>query len=164
MNSYELLSLLTGDEFECPVEYHEKIYNMAESGQLKMRLRGMRCKNLLLRDKKRGLYLVVTTADKAVDLSRLSGVLGCSRLSLASTEQLFDVLKVVPGALSPLALVNDVDREITLVLDQALEGVPLYLFHPLDNGVSVQLSRQQLQQFLEKVDHVASWLDVAARC
>ncbi|EOG3620261.1 YbaK/EbsC family protein [Pseudomonas putida] len=163
MNSHDLLALLTGAAFACPVEHHEKIYNMKESAQLEMSLQGLRCKNLLLRDRKGNLYLLVTTADKAVDLSKLSNALHCSRLSLATAEQLFDTLQVVPGALSPLALINDCDQRITLVFDQAIIVESLYLFHPLDNGASVQLSQQKLQQFLKISGHAINWLDIAER-
>lgn len=60
---------------------------MVESDQLVLALESMRCKNLLLRDRKGRYYLVVTTPQKAVELAALSARLGCGRLSLASNER-----------------------------------------------------------------------------
>jgi Ala-tRNA(Pro) deacylase len=44
--------------------------NMADSEQLQLNLTGIRCKNLLLRDRKGRRYLLVTTAAKSIDLAQ----------------------------------------------------------------------------------------------
>ncbi|MFX1688230.1 YbaK/EbsC family protein [Paraburkholderia sp. A2RI-6] len=113
----ELLTLLEEQEvpFEC--EDHEQVLNMAESGALKLSLDGARCKNLLFQDKQGGLYLVVTTAHKSLDVSAVAKTLNSKRLSFASADRLFDLLGVRPGSLSPLALVNDRAHDVRLVID-----------------------------------------------
>lgn len=163
MDCEQLLALLGQHAFECPVERHERIYTMAQSDQLVLQLEGMRCKNLLLQDKKGVLYLVVTSSGKAVDLQALSAVLGSARLSFASAERLLEVLGVTPGELSPLALINDRHKQVHLVMDQAIGDTSHYLFHPLDCGVSIQVSPSQLVRFLCVTGHSANSVPVTAR-
>lgn len=163
IGSEQLLAHLQASGIEFAVERHPRIYTMAESDQLTLTLAGMRCKNLLLRDRKGGHYLLVTHAQQPVDLKALAARLGGARLSLASAERLFELLGVTPGALSPLALINDADQRVQLWVDPACKAADLYLFHPLDNGASVQLTLANLQRFLDQTGHMLNWLDVDAR-
>ena len=153
----KLLELLEqkGVPFAC--EHHEQVLNMAESAQIKLSLAGVRCKNLLLQDKQGQHYLVVTTPDKSLDLGALAEALGSKRLSFASAERLATVLGIGPGSLSPLALVNDADGKVHLVIDQDLSQEPIFLLHPLENTATVALAKPDLEAFLENIGHPATW-------
>lgn len=163
MNCADLLDELTSLGIEHVVEHHQPIFTMADSDGLALSLEGVRCKNLLLRDRKDNHYLVMTAAEKSVDLSGLSLTLGSGRLSLASPERLFALLGVRPGALSPLALVNDRDGQVDLIIDQDLGAASHYVLHPLDNRVSLQLSSDMLQRFMTETRHSPAWIAIAAR-
>lgn len=163
MDREQLLAHLETSGINYAIEQHRRIYNMAESDQLVLSLEGMRCKNLLLRDRKGRHYLVVTTPQKSVELAALSAILGSGRLSLASTDGLLRLLGVTPGSLSPLALVNDPSQEVSLVVDRECEAAGAFLFHPLDNGASVQITLQMLQRFLNCNGHTVNWTEVQAR-
>jgi Ala-tRNA(Pro) deacylase len=159
----ELLRLLEQQDvpFEC--EYHEQVLNMAESGELELSLDGARCKNLLLQDKQGGLYLVVTTAHKSLDLAAVAQTLNSKRLSFASADRLFELLGVRPGSLSPLALVNDRSGNVSLVIDNDLAHEPVFLFHPLESTATIALSKQDLEDFLQRIGHAPSWHVLGAR-
>jgi Ala-tRNA(Pro) deacylase len=159
----ELLKLLEQQDvpFEC--EHHEQVLNMAESGALKLSLSGARCKNLLLQSKQGDLYLIVTAADKSLDLSAVAKTLNSKRLSFASADRLFDLLGVRPGSLSPLALVNDRAHHVHLVIDNDLAHEPVFLFHPLDSTATIALSKRDLEDFLQRIDHAPSWYALGAR-
>jgi Ala-tRNA(Pro) deacylase len=159
----ELLKRL--DEWKIPFscEEHEPVLNMAESGTLVLDVSGARCKNLLLQDKKGHYFLVVTTAEKSLDLGMLSETLGSKRLSFASADRLFDLLGIRTGSLSPFALVNDEANQVRLVMDTDLANESDFLFHPLENNASVLLSRSGLDSFLAGIEHPAQWLALAAR-
>jgi len=153
----ELLGLLeqNGVLFAC--EQHEQVLNIAESGELRLSLEGARCKNLLLQDKQGQHYLVVTTADKSLDLSAVAKTLSSKRLSLASADQMFMLLGVRPGSLSPLALVNDISGKVRLVVDEDLARESTLLLHPLESTASVALSRHDLEGFLCSIGHPPAW-------
>jgi Ala-tRNA(Pro) deacylase len=163
MERDELLNLLEQRDvpFEC--EYHEPVLNMAESGALKLSLAGARCKNLLLQDKLGALYLVVTTAQKSLDLSALAKTLNSKRLSFVSADRLFSLLGIRTGSLSPLALINDDACNVRPVIDEDLAHERVFLFHPLDSTATIALSRRDFEEFLQSIDHAPSWEALGAR-
>ncbi|MGF6962389.1 YbaK/EbsC family protein [Paraburkholderia youngii] len=157
LGKVELLKLLDDRQIPFSCEQHDSVLNMAESGKLNLVLEGARCKNLLLQDKKGRYYLIVTTASKSLDLVALADLLGSKRLSFASPDKLMELLGVLPGSLSPLALVNDEGKRVRLIVDYDLHAEPLFLFHPLENNASVSLSKQAFDAFLRTIGHRAEW-------
>ncbi|WP_196480736.1 YbaK/EbsC family protein [Burkholderia diffusa] len=151
----------TGILFSC--EEHTPVSNMTESGMLVLSVTGVRCKNLLLQDRKGHCVLVVTTATKSLDLAGVAETIGSKRLSFASDDKLFELLGIRTGSLSPLALVNDGEKRVRLVIDAELAGEESFLFHPLENNASVSLSRSSLDTFLSSIEHSADWLPLAER-
>lgn len=65
-------------------------------------------------------------------------------LRFADAETLDKVLAVVQGAVSPLAVVNDVEGQATLALDKELFEVSDVLVHPLRNDRSIRLKAADL--------------------
>lgn len=121
-------------------------------------------KNLFLRDKRgRRHWLLVTPCEKSVDLKRMAGLLDTDTLSLGSPERLMRYLGVTPGSVTILALMNDADHQVELVLDREVwSGAPVRC-HPMVNTSTLVLSRVQLQRFLDVTGHVPRLLDVPAR-
>ncbi|ALK29895.1 prolyl-tRNA synthetase associated domain-containing protein [Burkholderia plantarii] len=158
-----LLALLRRHAIDFEAEQHAPVHNMAESDTLALTLAGARCKNLLLRDKPGNTWLVVTRSHKSLDLAAAADAFGSRRLSFASPERLDALLGVKPGSLSPLALVNDSERQVRLVIDAELADEPVFLFHPLDSGATLALARPQLDAFLRLTGHAPAWLTLAAR-
>jgi Ala-tRNA(Pro) deacylase len=163
LNKDDVLRLLAEQDIPFACEEHDSVLNMSESGMLTLSLTGARCKNLLLQDKKGHYFLVVTTAGKSLDLAALANALGSKRLSFASADTLFELLGIRTGSLSPLALVNDEDKRVRLVIDAELSGEERFLFHPLANDASVSIDRNGLDLFLRHVGHPAEWLTVCSR-
>lgn len=111
-------------------------------------------KNLFFKDKKHGLFLLTCKPTTAVNTKSLGGLLGLagkSNLRLADESILGDYLGVKPGCVGPLCVVNDKDKQVTLVLDQALLQVDKVHSHPLYNNQSVSMTPAALQTYLEKV-------------
>jgi len=159
----EVLELLKESEIPYSCEEPDSVLNMAESKVLTLSLAGARCKNLLLQNKKGHYFLIVTTAAKSLDLAMVSEALGSRRLSFASAYKLFELLGIRTGSLSPLALVNDENKRVRLVIDAELANEETFLIHPLENNASVLLSRSSMDRFLCRIEHPASWLPLAAR-
>jgi Ala-tRNA(Pro) deacylase len=159
----DVLTLLEAQDIPFSCEEHDSVLNMSESGMLTLSLTGVRCKNLLLQDKKGHFFHIVTTATKSLDLAQLAAALGSKRLSFASEEKLVELLGIRTGSLSPLALVNDEAGRVRLVIDTDLSGEKRFLFHPLENDASVSISRTGLDQFLRHIDHPAEWMAVSSR-
>lgn len=110
-------------------------------------------KNLFLRDKKGNLWLLTLGEERAIDLKQAAHYLGARRLSFCSAERLYRHLGVMPGAVSPFALLNDRDRAVRFFVDEALLGHDLIHAHPLDNRATVTLARADLLDLLARHGH-----------
>ena len=121
---------------------------------LRGEMAGMFTKNLLLRDKKKALYLLAVEENRAVDLKILHRRIGArGRLGFAPGEIMIDLLGVEPGALTPFALINDLERAVTPVLDAVLFTAEQVNFHPLVQTGSTGIAPDDLAAFLKAVDH-----------
>jgi Ala-tRNA(Pro) deacylase len=138
---------------------HEAVFTVEQAKQHRGVLPGHHIKNLFLRNKKEEMWLVVALEDRAIDLKRLGEVLGAGRLSFGSPERLKTWLGVEPGSVTPLAVINDTQHKVTLVLDRGLaEGGPINA-HPLTNTMTSAIALPDLQRFFAATGHAPRWLD-----
>ena len=72
-------------------------------------------------------------------------------------------LGVAAGAVSLLALANDVERRVQLVVDEVIWHAEAIQCHPLVNTSTVVVSKQGLEQFLNATGHQPQVLQVPAR-
>lgn len=121
-----------------------------EGKELRGAMTGTFTKNLLVRDKKGRLFLFAVLEDRMLDLKKLHTRVGASgHLGLASAERMREVLGVEPGALTPLALINDDEGLVTAVVDASLLQAEQVNFHPLVNTESTGLRPADLIAFIE---------------
>ncbi len=111
-------------------------------------LDGAQVKNLFLKDAGGQLWLVVVPGDPRMDTKTMAGLIGAKRLSFASAELLREVLGVEPGAVTPLALMNDIARRVRAVLHAGLMEAGSVLVHPLVNTASLQIAPAELLRFI----------------
>lgn len=134
---------------------HPPVFTVEEARDVRGDIPGGRSKNLFLRDKKGRMWLFSGPAEtEDVDLKELAERIGArGRLSFGSDERLMKYLGVLPGAVSPFAVVNDVGGKVGVVIDEALfEEEPLN-FHPLDNAMTTSISAEDLRRFLQAEAH-----------
>jgi Ala-tRNA(Pro) deacylase len=137
-----------------PTVSHPPLFTVEESQALRGQIRGGHTKNLFLKDKKGALFLVTALEEATIELKSLHRRLGASgRFSFGSAEALRDVLGVEPGAVTPLAAINDPGNLVTVVLDQALMAHAVINCHPLRNTMTTSLARDDLVKFLEATGH-----------
>src|SRR6202034_3679391 len=106
-------------------------------------------KNLFLRDGKKNFFLFVTDEDAAINLKQLAKKIGAKGgLSFGSPEALLEMLGIRPGAVSVLAIVNDEQGKVTLMLDRRLADASAINCHPLSNERTTSLSPEAFTRFL----------------
>ena len=132
---------------------HPPVSTVDEAKALRGQIAGCHTKNLFLRNKKGAMWLVVCPEDRAVDLKRLAVQLGAGRFSFGSAERLMKHLGVIPGAVSPFAIINDIGRRVRVVLDRELLEADVLNFHPLDNAMTTTVSPEDFVRFLEAELH-----------
>ena len=98
------------------------------------------CKNLLLRTTNgSAYYLLILRNDKQFVTSRISKLLGSSRLSFASGEEMTNMLNTTPGSLSILSLIFDDEKKIKLAIDRDVIENEYFCCHPCDNSATLKI-------------------------
>ncbi len=149
----DLLARLAALGIATTTHSHPPLRTVEDSKALRGALPGGHCKNLFLKDKKDQLWLVVALEDARIDLKRLDKAIGSARLSFASAERLWECLGIRPGSVSPLAIVNDTQGRVKVVLQDAMMDHELLNYHPLINDRTTAIHRDDLLRFLRACDH-----------
>ena len=132
---------------------HPPVFTVAEATALRGRLPGGHCKSLFLKDKEGAFWLVVMLEQRRIYLKRLAQRLGAPRFSFGAADDLWALLGVRPGSVTPFALVNDTGLRVTPVLDRdMLECDPLN-YHPLANDRTTAISAADLSRFIAACGH-----------
>jgi len=152
---------------EHKIEYekydHPAVFTCEEAEKFCPEMEGESIKNLFLRDDKgKRHFLVVVGKDKSVDLKALQTILGVSRLSFGSPDRLDKYLGVTAGSVTVLALINDPDHAVELIIDAKLEGKALQC-HPLINTATLVVQPSDFKAFLASTGHEDRIIDLSSR-
>jgi Ala-tRNA(Pro) deacylase len=120
------------------------------------------CKNLFLCNRqKTSFYLLLMDADKPFKTKDLSKQLGVSRLSFASAEDMERLLDLTPGSVSVLALRNDPDNQVQLVIDKSVLEAEWFGCHPCINTSSLRFRTADLfEKILPALEHEPSFVEL----
>lgn len=132
---------------------HPPMFTVEDGRDWHDKIPGLHCKNLFIKDKKGGIWLVVMPGDKRADLNRLEKQLGAPRFSFGKPDLLLEILGVTPGSVTPYALINDKDKRVTVVLDDEMLRSNTVNFHPLHNAASTTMTSVDLVKFIEHLGY-----------
>ncbi len=150
----DLAAFLAGLGLDTSTVTHPPLHTVEESRALRGEIPGAHTKNLFLKDKKGGLFLVVAPEDAIVELKHLHRRLGASgRLSFGKPELLLEVLGVTPGSVTPFGLINDAPPRVTVVLDATLMAGEAINCHPLVNTATTTIRSVDLLAFVRATGH-----------
>ena len=156
----DVLALLGELGIEHDTQVHRPVFTVVEAKAERGDLSGAHIKNLFLRNNKGRMWLITCLEDRQLDLRRLGKAIGAGRLSFASPERLMRYLGVIPGAVTPLGIVNDRDGAVTLVLDSAINRFRTVNVHPLVNTMTTALAPADLVRFAVHHGHPPELVDL----
>lgn len=136
-------------------EEHPPVFTVEESAEIHARLDGAHTKNLFFKDAGGTFWLVTVDHAKAVDLKALAGVIGARKLSFGKAQDMEALLGVTPGAVTPLAVINDREGRVRVVIDADLATAPRVNVHPLRNTATIGLSGDELRRALDYWGHAS---------
>ncbi len=145
------------------VHDHPPLFTVDDSKRLRGEIPGGHCKNLFLKNKKGAMWLVVALEETAIDLKALTKVLDAGRLSFGSPELLYETLGITPGSVSPLALMNDRDVSVSVILERRMMDLDLLNYHPLTNEQTITIAAADLRRFLDACGHQPAVMDLPMR-
>lgn len=162
MDKNEVYEYLKNENIYYEITEHEAVYNMEELKKVELPYPEADAKNLFVRDdKKKNYYLITVKGDKRVNLKDFQEKNGTRRLSFASSDDLMNILKLIPGAVTPLGILNDDDRKVTFYIDKDFENEPnLIGVHPNDNTATVWLKTDDLINIIENHGNTVNIVEI----
>jgi len=145
----KVLEVLDGLGIEYTRREHPPVFTVEQAEKHWTDIDGAHCKNLFLRNKKGNRhYLVILLSRKQADLHGLNEKLNEDRLSFGSPDRLKKYLGLEPGSVSPFGLINDVQKEVIVIVDQDLRQEARVNFHPNVNTSTVGIRTADFEKFL----------------
>lgn len=146
MNKQEIYNYLDAHDVWHEITEHKAVYNMAELAEVPCPYPEADAKNLFVRDdKKQNYYLITVKGRKRVNLKAFRKAQGTRNLSFASAEDLMERLGLIPGAVTPLGVLNDETKSVKVYLDQDfLQEPELIGVHPNENTATVWIKTEDL--------------------
>jgi Ala-tRNA(Pro) deacylase len=145
---------------DVPCYEHQPLRTVEDAHACWDSLVGAQVKNLFLKDAGGQLWLVVVPGDPRMDTRVLAGLIGSRRISFGSADLLREVLGVEPGAVTPLAVLNDGTGRVRTVLHAKLTNEQLLLVHPLINTATVQIAPADLLRFMTSTHATPALVDL----
>ncbi|MEM1343459.1 MAG: prolyl-tRNA synthetase associated domain-containing protein [Pseudomonadota bacterium] len=141
---------------------HPPLFTVEDSRSLRGDIPGAHVKNMFLKEKKGGLWLVTCLEDRRVRIRDLEKAMGARGCSFAKPELLWQTLGVRPGAVTPFAALQAGPEQIRVVLDRDLSLHGEINAHPLHNRATLTISYENLIRFLHLTGHDPFLVDFAA--
>lgn len=160
-NAYDLLARLG---IQHSTIEHPPLHTVEESRALRGEIAGGHVKNLFVKDKGGNFFLITAQEDSPLDLKTMDKVIGAKgRISFASAEQLLAYLGILPGSVSPLALVNDTGCAVRFILERKLLDHDVLNVHPLVNTRTSSIARDDLIAYVKATGHEIAVMDLPYR-
>lgn len=145
---------------EFNVYNHPALYTCEDNDKYGLEFDGLLIKNLFLRNKnKNGYYLVSMPEDKSLSLNELALKLNESKLSFASEEDLLNKLKITPGTVSLLNII-EAEPDVIFIIDRDLMKTKRVCFHPNDNTVTITFRSECIERILLDFDASYKIIDI----
>ena len=143
MNKQDIYRLLAEKGVSHEIFEHEAVYTI--EGMINLGLPGFErvAKNLFLRDDKKNFYLLTVKEDRKINLKEVAAKIGSRRLSFASEAYLEQILQLISGAVTPLGVLNDSEKQVNVYFDSEYLHRQIGI-HPLDNTATVFMETDDL--------------------
>lgn len=162
MNKKEIYEYLKKKNIWHEITEHEAVYNMEELSEVDMPYPEADAKNLFVRDdKKRNYYLITVKGDKKVNLKEFRKNNNTRNLTFASEDDLMDIMNLIPGAVTPLGLLNDKELKVQLYIDKYfVKDSNIIGIHPNDNTATVWLKTEDLIYIIKEHGNQINVIDI----
>lgn len=135
------------DSFALPYQTicHEPAFTMEACAAVERELGVPIAKNLFLCNRQQTqFYLLMLPGDKVFKTKYLSSQLGCARLSFATDDHMVELLKIHPGSVSPMGLMNDTSHAVRFIIDRDLLPDQFIGCHPCVNSSTLKIALSDL--------------------
>ncbi len=149
----DLMVFLAEHHMKTTTVEHAPVFTVDESRELRGKIPGGHTKNLFLKDKKGRVFLLVAEEDTVINMKTLHKLLHCGRLSFAKADLLAALLGVRPGSVTAFGVINDVEGQVSVIVDERLMRHHIINCHPLTNDATTSIQRDDLLRFFRLTGH-----------
>ena len=151
MNKEDIYNFIKSRNIWYDVSNHKAVYSMEDLKDVTLPYPEGNAKNLFVRDdKKRNYYLIMVKEEKRVNLSLFRKEYNTRPLTFASSEDLEKILGLFPGAVSPLGILNDKEKQVKFYLDSDFHDEDIIGMHPNDNTATLWLKVKDLKDIIKE--------------
>ena len=143
MDIYKFLTQL-GIDYQ-KINY-QSVSTVEEAMFINEQIDGVACKNLFLKSSDKQFFIYMMTVERRADLKYIAKQIGSKRLSFASDEELVELLKLIPGSVTPLGIIND-NKRVKILIDRELRAQRL-LINPNINTATISITYDDLLLFI----------------
>lgn len=152
MNKQDVYNYLKEHKIWFEVTEHKAVFSMGELSDVELPYPQADAKNLFVRDdKKNNFYLITVRGDKRVNLKEFRKQNGTRPLSFASEEELYNIMQLLPGSVTPFGILNDSERRVQFFIDREFEAESgIAGIHPNDNTATVWIKTEDLIMLIKE--------------
>lgn len=147
----QLLQYLDSHHIPYKLYQHVPLVTVEQGLALKTELNmpGTGIKNLFLKDDHKNLYLISATFHTKINLRAFGKSQNIKNIRFADADLLLQYLGVLPGSVTPLALINDPHQKVRMILDAQVLQQKYIQIHPLKNDATVVITPADLVKFFD---------------
>lgn len=148
-----LEQFLKNNKINYVVHEHKAVFTCEEAAIHCKDVPGLPCKNLFLKDKeakdeRRKYFLVIMPAKKRLQMKPLGKQLQLRHITFGKPNEMQEILKLDPGSVSPLGLMNDKDNITNVIVDKEVWDSGVVSFHPNINTASLELKQEDFHKLM----------------
>lgn len=147
---FEILEELGIDDYI--LREHPALYSANQRDAEQYMFPGLNMKNLLIKDKKTGEYFLLMLEDhRRMEQKHFKEITGWHKNRFATPEELWELMKLKPGSVTPYCLFNDTEKRITAVVGNEVVIAPedeWINFHPCRNTATISLHQRDFMKVI----------------
>ena len=145
----EVFKLLEKLDITYTIVNHPAVFTVNEACKLVPKIDGLGCKNLFLEDDMKNFYIYVLPEEDRANFDYLSDILNVSKIKFASEKDLYIKTKLNRGTVTPLGILNNNERDVTVLLDKKLTDKKI-LMHP---NINTQTLSMEFVDLIKVIDY-----------
>lgn len=148
-------------QIEFEIVEHEPALTTEQADRFIEGIEGVRTKTMFLTNKKKTrFFLMIMDDGKRMDMDKFREIVGESKINMASSESLFEKMKLPPGVVSPFGLLYNLEKDIGVYFDKEIISEKRMSFHPNTNEKTIFLNTKDLILYIESLGYTVNIIEL----
>lgn len=149
LTKQDVITLLDSRKIPYEIVEHEAVFTIDAMLDARLPHPDTIAKNLFVRDdKKRKYYLITCIEDKKISLKDFRKEHDTRPLTFASEDDLMAKLGLYRGAVTPLGILNNEEKDVIVFIDKDYEN-KLMGIHPCDNTATIYVNTRDITKLIK---------------